>query len=201
MTSATAGHDEHDDNHSQGKSTAVRNAGPRVIPLSIAGVPLSSRNFERQFFSPNDVRIQYYWWHCVESCDQPDFGWVQQVKEKYVLTKILKVYGGLTPDHDGTQISIKVKSPVPMAVAVLPSPIAGQLYGKPATLASAVANSSCQHRGVQSSTFQCTFNLFDGPQSLVLLPEIGTNVPAHRKAEVEVQTVRCIDNCAALPAR
>jgi hypothetical protein len=48
--------------------------------------------------------------------------------EKYELTRILKVYGGLTPDHDGTQVSIKVKSPVPMAVAVLPSPIAGQLY-------------------------------------------------------------------------
>jgi hypothetical protein len=54
---------------------------------------------------------------------------------------------------------------------------------------------------VQSSTFQCSFNLADGPQSLVLLPEAGTNVPTHKKAEIEVQAVKCIDNCAALAAK
>jgi hypothetical protein len=66
---------------------------------------------------------------------------------------------------------------------------------------SAVANSSCQQRGVQSSTFQCTFNVADGPQSLVLLPEAGASVPTHKKAEIEVQTVKCIDNCATPAAR
>src|SRR5206468_6418209 len=69
---------------------------------------------------------------------------------------------GLTPDHDGTQLSIKVKSPVPMAVAVLPSSIAGQLYGSPDMFESAVGKSACQQRGVQSSTLQCTLNLADG---------------------------------------
>ena len=137
----------------------------------------------------------------MQSCDQPDFGWVLQVKEKYQLTKILKVYGGLTPDHDGTQVSIKVKSPVPMAVAILPSAIAGQLYGKPDMLESVLASSSCQQRGVQSSTFQCTFNVADGQQSLVLLPEAGTSIPNHKKAEVEVQSIKCLDNCPAPPAK
>ena len=122
-----------------------------------------------------------------------------EVKEKYELTKILKSYGGLVPDHDGAQLSIRVKSPVPMAVAVLPSPIAGQLYGKPETFESAVANCSCQQRGVQSSTLQCTFKVADGPQSLVLVPEAGVNIPNHKKAEIKVQAVKCADNCAALP--
>ena len=187
-------HDDHDGDQAKNTNGA---AIPRVIPVRAAGAPLSG-NMVRQFDSPNDVRIQYYSWRCVENCDQPDFGWVLQVKEKYVLTKVLKLYGGLAADHDGTQVSIKVKSPVPMAVAVLPSSVAGQLYGKPDTFESAVAGSSCQQRGVQSSTFQCTFNVADGAQSLVLLPEAGVNLPNHKKAEVEVQTVKCIGNCAPL---
>jgi hypothetical protein len=181
-------------------------AAPRGISPGMAGSALVDREEERdgeryeeqRAPSPNDVRIQYYSWSCVQSCDQPDFGWVRQVKEKYDLTNVMKVYAGLLPDHNGTQVSIKVKSPVPMAVAVLPSPIAGQLYGKPDMFESAVAGSSCQQRGVQSSTFQCTLNLADGPQSLVLFPEAGVNIPNHKKAEVEVQTVKCIDNCSAL---
>jgi hypothetical protein len=64
---------------------------------------------------------------------------LRQVQEKYELTRILKVYGGITPDHDGTQVNIKVKSPVPMAVAILPSSVAGQLYGEPEMFESAVA--------------------------------------------------------------
>jgi hypothetical protein len=196
-----AGHDERDSDHAQGKGTASASDTARVIPASVAGAAVSGHDMARQFASPNDLRIQYYSWRCVESCDQPDFQWVRQVREKYELSRILKVYGGLVPDHDGTQISIKVKSPVPMAVAILPSPIAGQLYGKPGMFDSAVANSSCQQRGVQSSTFQCAFNVADGPQSLVLLPEAGTDVPSHKRAEIEVQAVKCIDNCATLPAQ
>jgi len=55
----------------------------------------------------------------VENCVQPEFRWTWQVKEKYQLTSFLKVYGGFTPDHDATQVSIKIKSPVPMVVAML----------------------------------------------------------------------------------
>jgi hypothetical protein len=196
-----AGHDDHDANHGQSKNATTPNGTPQVVSVNAAGATLSNGNPGRQFASPNDVRIQYYSWRCVQACDQPDFGWVQQIKEKYELTKVLKLYGGLAADHDGTQVSIKVKSPVPMVVAVLPSAVAGQLYGKPDMFESAVAGSSCQQRGVQSSTFQCTFNVADGAQSLVLMPEAGVAIPNHKKAEVEVQSVRCIDNCANLPAK
>jgi hypothetical protein len=185
----------------QGNSMMEANAGPRVFPAGGPGAPLTDRDEGRRWVSPNDIRIQYYSWGCVEYCDQPDFGWVRQVKEKYELTKVLKVYAGLTPDHDGTQLSIKVKSPVPMAVAVLPSSIAGQLYGNPDIFESAVGKSACQQRGVQSSTFQCSLNLADGPQSLVLLPEAGANIPKKKKAEVEVQTVKCVGNCNFLPSK
>lgn len=192
---------DHDGDRDQSKSIIGTSAAPRGMPAGVPESALTDRDEDRRFASPNEVRIQYYSWSCVQSCDQPDFGWVRQVKEKYELTKTLKLYGGLTPDHDGTQVSIKVKSPVPMAVAVLPATIAGQLYGKPDMFESAVAGSSCQQRGVQSSTFQCTLNIADGAQSLVLIPEAGVNIPNHKKAEVEVQTVKCIDNCAALPAK
>jgi len=46
---------------------------------------------------------------------------------------------------------------------------------------------------------QCTFKVADGPQSLVLVPEAGVNIPNHKNAEIEVQAVKCVDNCAALP--
>lgn len=193
--------DEREGDHTQVKDSHDANGAARMIPTSAFGAVVSGRDPARRFSYPNDIRIQYYSWRCVQSCDQPDFGWVRQVEEKYPLTSILRVYGGITPDHDGAQVSIKVKSPVPMAVAVLPSPVAAQLYGKPDMFESAVSKSSCQQRGVQSSTFQCTLNLADGAQSLVLLPEAGTNIPNKKKAEIEVQLVKCIDNCANLAAK
>ncbi len=87
-----------------------------------------------------------------------------------------------------------------MAVAVLPSNIAGRLYGKPDMFESEVEKSSCQQRGVASSTFQCQFNVADGPQSLVLLPEPGANIPRKKKTEIEVQAVKCVANCNKLPS-
>jgi hypothetical protein len=153
------------------------------------------------FVSPNDVHIQYYSWRCVAYCDQPVFQWVNQVREKYELTNILKVYGGIMPDHDGAQISIKVKSPAPVAVAILPSKTASQLYGKPDMFESAVEQSPCQQRGVQSSTFQCQFNVADGPQSLVVLPEPGVEIPRRKKIEVEAQVVKCVENCKTPPGQ
>ena len=194
------GHEDHGGDHGQAKSANAASA-PQVVPVSAAGATLSNGNAGRAFTAPNDVRIQYYSWRCVQACDQPDFGWVQQIKEKYELTRILKLYVGIAADHDGAQVSIKVKSPVPMAIAVLPSAVAGQLYGKPDMFESAIASSSCQQRGVQSSTFQCKLNVADGAQSLVLMPEAGVDIPNHKKAEVEVQSVKCIDNCANLPAK
>ncbi len=93
----------------------------------IAAVMAERESAKRQFKAPNDVHIQYFRWLCVENCVQPEFRWTWQVKEKYQLTSFLKVYGGFTPDHDGAQVSIKIKSPVPMVVAMLPSDVANQL--------------------------------------------------------------------------
>jgi hypothetical protein len=154
----------------------------------------------RRFKSPNDVHVQYFRWLCVENCVQPEFQWTWQVKEKYQLTSFLKVYGGFTPDHDGAQVSIKIKSPVPMVVAMLPSDVANQLHAKPEMFESALEKNPCQQRGVQSLQFQCTFNLADGPQSLIVAPEATGNVP-HKKAEIEMQFVKCIENCELLQSK
>jgi len=110
----------------------------------------------------------------------------------------LKVYGGYAPDRDGELISIKIKAPVPMLVAVVPSLVANQLHGKPDMLEPALEKTACQQRGVQSQTFQCTFNAADGPQSLIVVPEDIEKVP-HKKTEVEFFASKCVANCELPP--
>jgi hypothetical protein len=172
----------------------------RAVGAGISGITAVLKEREsakRQFKAPNDLHIQYYRWLCVENCIQPEFQWTWQVKEKYQLTSFLKVYGGFTPDHDSAQVSIRIKSPIPMVVAMVPSDIANQLHARPEMFEPALEKNACQQRGVQSMQFQCTFNLADGPQSLIVAPEAGTNVP-HKKAEIEMQFVKCVENCQLL---
>ena len=168
----------------------------RAIGAGIAAVLTGQRSVTRHFVSPNDVHIQYYRWDCVENCIQPEIQWISQVKEKYNLTSFLKVYGGFAPDRDGERVSIKIKSPVPMAVAMLPAQVADQLHAKPDALEPALERNSCQQRGVQSLQFECTFNLADGPQSLIVVPESTSSVPNHKKAEIEMLAAKCVANCA-----
>jgi hypothetical protein len=178
------------------------NRAERAVGQGITGIAAVMAGREaakRQFKAPNDVHIQYFRWLCVDNCVQPRFQWIEQVKEKYQLTSFLKVYGGFTPDHDTTQVSIKIKSPIPMVVAMLPSDIANQLHAKPEMFEAALEKNPCQQRGVQSLEFQCTFNLGDGPQSLIVAPEAG-NVP-HKKAEIEMQFVKCVENCQLLESK
>ena len=168
----------------------------RAIGTGIAAVFTGQGAPTRRFVAPNDLHIQYYRWVCVRDCFPPEFQWIRQVKEKYELTSYLKVYGGFQPQRDGEQVSVKIKSPVPMVVAILPSPVADQLHSKPEALESALEKNSCQQRGVQSLTFQCTFNAADGPQSLVVVPE-SPSIPNHKKAEIEMLASKCVANCVA----
>jgi hypothetical protein len=172
----------------------------RAVGEGIAAVMAERESATRRFKAPNDVHIQYFRWLCVENCIQPRFQWTEQVKEKYQLTSFLKVYGGFAPDHDNALVSIKIKSPVPMVVAMLPSDIANQLHAKPEMFESALEKNPCQQRGVQSLEFQCAFNLADGPQSLIVVPEDNGKVP-HKKAEIEMQFVKCVANCALLETK
>src|SRR5581483_6750740 len=151
----------------------------------------------KQFISPNSLHVQYYSWACVDNCNQPEFRWVRLVKEKYQLTATPKIYSLLTPERDHQPVNVRIKAPVPMTIAVLPSKFADQVYDNPETLPSALANTSCKQRGVQSLNFDCAFNLADGPQSLVVLPSSLTHVP-HKKAEIELQAVKCWNNCETL---
>jgi hypothetical protein len=167
----------------------------RAVETGMDAVRSGERLAERRFSAPNDVHVQYYRWDCVQNCIQPEFQWMQQVKEKYDLTSFLKVYGGFVADHDQTQVSIKLKAPVPMAVAVLPSNVANQLHGKPEILESALEKSACQQRGAEKMDFQCTFNVSDGPQSLIVVPEDTSNIPRKKKSEIEMQVVKCVANC------
>jgi len=170
----------------------------RAIGAGIA-ILTGQGSVPRYFVAPNDVHIQYYRWDCVQNCIQPEFQWVSQVREKYELSSFLKIYGGFEPDHDAEQISIKIKAPVPMLVAMLPSAVANQLHGKPDMLEPALEKNSCQQRGVQSLQFECKFDLADGPQSLIVVPEDSGKVPK-KKAEIEMWAARCVANCNLLKA-
>ncbi len=176
------------------------NRAERAVGEGIAAVFTGQGSATRRFKAPNDVRIQYFRWVCTENCIQPEYRWTEQVKEKYNLTSFLKVYGGFAPDHDGVQVSIKIKSPVPMVVAMVPSGIANQLHAKPEMFEPALEKNACQQRGVQSLQFECTFNLADGPQSLIVAPESTDRVP-HKKAEIEMQFVKCVANCELLETK
>jgi hypothetical protein len=149
----------------------------------------------RRFVSPNDAHIQYFRWVCIENCIEPSYQWMSKVKEKYDLTSLLKLYGGYTPGFDGARVHIKIKSPVAMAVAMVPSSSANRLYAQPDTLQSVLANAACQQRAAQSLEFNCTFDASDGPQSLIAVPETPASVPKHKKAEIEMSAVECVANC------
>jgi hypothetical protein len=172
----------------------------RAIGAGIAAVLTGQSPVTRRFASPNDVHIQYYRWDCVENCIQPEFAWTQQVREKYQLSDFLKVYGGFAADHDGEQVSIRIKAPVPMLVAMVPSAKANQLHARPELLEEALAKTACQQRGVQSMVFECKFDVSDGPQSLIVVPEEAKHVP-HKKAEIEMSAARCVANCEMLQSR
>lgn len=172
----------------------VLNAGGNTERAIAGGIATVMNGPGRRFYSPNDAHIQYFRWDCVQNCVQPEFQWIQQVKEKYDLTSFLKVYGGFAADHDQTQVSIKIKAPVPMIVAVVPSNVANQLHARPEMLEPALEKNACQQRGVEKMEFQCTVNASDGPQSLIVGPEDTNKVP-HKKTEVEMQVVKCVANC------
>lgn len=162
----------------------------------LTGIGVVLGRSARQFISPNDVTVTYYSWTCVQNCIQPEFQWFSLVKEKYELTAVPKIYSLLTPERDGQQVNVRIKAPVPMTIALLPSEVADQVYDNPGALSSALSKTSCKQRGVQSLSFDCTVNLADGRQSLVVVPD-AAKVP-HKKAEIELQTVKCAANCDLL---
>jgi len=150
----------------------------------------------RMFVAPNEVQITYHSWSCVANCVQPEFQWVLLVKEKYEVTAVPKLYSILTPENDGQKLWMKIKAPVPMTIGVMPSGTADHVYDRPDDLSSALAQTSCKQRGVQAMEFDCLFSLADGPQSLLLLP--SGPLKSHKKAEIEVQSYKCVANCEVL---
>jgi len=151
----------------------------------------------QQFIPASNVHIQYYSWTCVDNCVQPYFEWRRILNEKYEVTTAPKVYSLMTPDHDGQELSVKIKSPIPLTVALLPSHLADQVYDKSVTLTDALNQTGCKERGVQKMNFNCNFNVANGTQTLLILPDIS--VSSGKKASVEVHTVKCVNHCDLLP--
>jgi hypothetical protein len=151
----------------------------------------------RSLVTPNNLHITYYRWDCVANCLQPEYRWVRLVKEKYELTSVPKMYTFLGADHNGQKVSLKIKAPVPMTVALLPTKVADRVYDDPSILRTAMQESSCKQRGVQELAFSCTLDVADGRQALVVVPE--ASIPSHKKTFVELQTLQCTANCELIP--
>src|SRR4029077_17312605 len=152
--------------------------------VTALGTALTDHGTVREFISPNDIHIQYYRWACVENCKPPTYQWITELKETYELTPALKVYDGITAERDGEPFSVKIHSPVPLTVAIVPSRATGELRAKPDSLDSALNSRSCVQKSVRSAAFECTFDLADGPQSLVAVPGSPSQLPPNKKAEV-----------------
>jgi len=165
------------------------------------GATLNDHGTVREFVSPNDIHIQYYRWACVQNCNPPRYQWMSELKETYDLTSAPKIYDGITPERDGEPFSVKMNSPVPMTVAIVPSRVADELRENPDSLNSALDKRPCIEKSVRSTAFECTFDLADGPQSFIAVPEAGSTVPPNKKAEVEVIASKCIANCLTDPEK
>jgi hypothetical protein len=168
---------------------------PQKPVIATIGVILGPE--ARQFIPTDDVHIQYYSWSCVDNCVLPCFEWRRILNEKYDVTPVPKVYSLMTPDHDDQKLSVKIKSPIPLTVALLPSHLADQVYDKTVSLTDALDQTGCKERGVQKMSFNCSFNVANGTQTLLVLPDITFS--GHKKASVEVNTVKCVSNCDLLP--
>jgi hypothetical protein len=145
--------------------------------------------------APTELTLTSMQWGCVENCFLPEYAWVRAFKEKFQITPIAKTYGPLTPERDGQQMRVKIKSPVPMLVAVLPVEAADQLRANPGSADAMLAGIECKQRGVQKTDFTCSMNVKQGTQQVVVMPEPGIEVPNKKKAEVQVDAVRCVQNC------
>jgi len=167
---------------------------PQKPVIATIGVILGPR--VQQFIPTSDLHIQYYSWNCVDNCILPEFHWRRILNEKYDVTPAPKVYSLMTPDHDEQELSVKIKSPIPLTVALLPSHLADQVYDKTVSLTYALDQTGCKERGVQSMSFNCSFNVANGTQTLLILPDIAFS--GHKKANVEVNTVKCVEHCYLL---
>lgn len=158
------------------------------------GAPLARMAYEG--FIANEIRVVPFHWGCTANCDLPDpprFGWVDLRREKYEITESLKSYGPFTPEKNDDTIRIHVKTPFPMTVALVPSSLVDELYAHREQAREVLSKTSCKQYGVQKTTFDCKLQVRDGPQQVVLLPEV--EIRKKKKAEIEISTVKCVANC------
>ena len=73
----------------------------------------------------------------------------------------------------------------------------GDFYDRATSLTDVLDQTGCKQRGVQKLGFNCTFNVANGPQPLLVVRDI--NFSGHKRADVEIQTVKCVEHCDLLP--
>jgi len=173
----------------------VRDARSTERPI-VSGIAAPFVRFGVNELFANDVRVTPFHWECVSNCDLPDppqFAWVDLRREKYEITPAFKSYGPFVPERADDQMRIRVKAQVPMTVAVVPSNLADELYSHRERAREILSRSTCKQYGIQSSSFECTFQKDDGALQVVLLPEV--EVRKKKKAEITISTVKCVANC------
>lgn len=162
--------------------------------VSGPGAPLARMAFDGVF--ANELQVTPFHWGCTENCDLPDpprYAWVDLRREKFEITTAFKSYGPFTPEKNGDKIRIWVKTPFPTTVALVPSALVDELYADRDRAREILSKTACKQYGVQKTSFDCTLQMSDGPQQVVLLPEV--EITKKKKAEIEISTVKCVANC------
>lgn len=144
--------------------------------------------------TPNDLLIIYYRWDCIRYCE-PTLRWSRLSKQKYEITPSSKPYRIVDANRDGRQISVRIKSPIPLAAVLIPAKEASQPDWNTDLLQ---INSTCSQIEERNAIFKCNLNPADGPMALLLVPAKRLNVPVHTKASVELDVAKCISNCNLL---
>jgi hypothetical protein len=162
--------------------------------VAVATITGGWRGAASQLTSTNVVTLSTLEWGCVAGCS-PSWAWVNVSKEKFDLYPIAKTYGPITPDHDDSQVNVKMKAKQPMLLAILPVAQADRLRANPAEAETILAGAPCKQRAVEKADLTCRLNIKDGTQQVVLLAEPGIPVKK-KKVEVHITMVRCVANCS-----
>lgn len=125
----------------------------------------------------------------------PVWSWVDVMKDKFALTQRPRFYGPVSASKDKDQYLVRIKAPVPMIAAFVPSADADVIRKDATKLNSILAKTPCRQRGAQKLQFACALDLTDGQVEVLIAPEDNQLLPNEKKANFSVARRQCVAGC------
>jgi len=135
-------------------------------------------------------------WH--QQLLSAEISMIQQVKEKYQLTPFLKVYGGYAPDRDGELVSIKIKAPSPMLVAMVRRQLRTSCTRSPGDVGAGAGEEFLPAAWRAVANVSVHFNAADGPQSLIVCRRPARKSLTRRR-RLSLFASKCVANWPTAP--